>query len=303
MKKYIHYILLLFAFVGMSVNGLFAQNAAADSVKVSPSQAFLQNFPQTPNEQFTWFLFGIIYFLLILCFIGAFGLFYVLKADIDRRNAELGYTSSEAEASQSWWAKFRQAMEDAVPIEKEKDIEFHHSYDGIRELDNNLPPWWKYGFYLTIVFAFIYMFYFHLSGTGLLQDAEYKEAVKLGNIEKQAYMEKAANSVNETNVTLLTDAASLGEGKKIFLSKCAVCHKPDGGGAVGPNLTDNYWLHGGDIKKVFATITNGVTEKGMISWKGELRPQEIQQVASFIKSLKGTTPAEAKEPQGVEETE
>lgn len=303
MKKYIHHILLLFAFTGMSVNGLFAQNAAADSVKLTPSQAFLQNFPQTPNEQFTWFLFGIIYLLLALCFLGAFGLFYVLKADIDKRNAELGYTNPEETASESWWTKFRQAMEDAVPIEKEKDIEFHHSYDGIRELDNNLPPWWKYGFYLTIVFAFVYMFYFHLAGNGLLQDAEYKEAVKIGNIEKQAYMEKAANSVNETNVTQLTDAASVGDGKKIFLSKCAVCHKPDGGGAVGPNLTDNYWLHGSNIKNVFATVKNGVPEKGMISWKGELRPQEMQQVASFIKSLKGTTPLEAKEPQGVEETE
>lgn len=303
MKKYIHHIFLLFSLVGMSVNGLFAQTAAADTVKLTPSQAFLQNFPQTPNEQFTWFLFGIIYLLLALCFIGAFGLFYVLKADIDKRNADLGYVAGEQGAQESWWQKFRQAMEDAVPIEKEKDIEFHHSYDGIRELDNNLPPWWKYGFYLTIVFAFIYMFYFHLSGKGLLQDAEYKEAIKIGNMEKQAYMEKAANSINETNVTQLTDAAGIAEGKKIFLSKCAVCHKPDGGGAVGPNLTDKFWLHGGDIKNVFATIKNGVPEKGMISWKGELRPPEIQQVASFIKSLKGTTPVEPKEPQGIEETE
>jgi cytochrome c oxidase cbb3-type subunit 3 len=116
--------------------------------------------------------------------------------------------------------------------------------------------------------------------------------------EKEAYLKKAANKVDETTVTYLSDAASLEAGKKVFTTVCAACHMPDGGGNVGPNLTDTYWLHGGSIKDIFKTLKYGWPEKGMKSWKDDYSPQQLAQIASYVKSLQGTHPAKAKEPQG-----
>jgi cytochrome c oxidase cbb3-type subunit 3 len=115
--------------------------------------------------------------------------------------------------------------------------------------------------------------------------------------EKEAYLAKAGNMVDENSVKML-DEAGIAAGKTIFTQKCAACHAPDGGGTVGPNLTDDYWLHGGSISSVFKTIKYGVPEKGMLSWKDQLSPKEIAQVTSFIKSIKGAKVASAKEPQG-----
>ena len=112
-------------------------------------------------------------------------------------------------------------------------------------------------------------------------------------------MKKSANKVDENTVVYLTDATSLGEGKKIFTTICAACHLADGGGSVGPNLTDDYWLHGGGIKDIFKTIKYGWPEKGMKSWKDDYTPVQIAQLASYVKSLHGTKPGKPKEPQGV----
>lgn len=116
--------------------------------------------------------------------------------------------------------------------------------------------------------------------------------------EKQAYLAQMANKVNEENVTALTDPAEIAEGKNIFLTNCATCHGKEGQGGAGPNLTDDYWLHGGGIKNVFKTIKYGVPQKGMIAWETQLSPKQIQQVASYILTLRGTNPPGAKEPQG-----
>jgi cytochrome c oxidase cbb3-type subunit 3 len=186
----------------------------------------------------------------------------------------------------------------SVAIEKEADIMLDHNYDGIRELDNNLPPWWKYGFYLTIPFAVIYMIHFHVINTGKLQTAEYEDQLTEAKIQMEAYKKKAANLIDENNATLLIDEASLASGKSIFLDNCAACHGRSGEGGVGPNLTDDYWLHQGGIKDVFKTIKYGWPEKGMKSWEQDLGAKQIHEVASFIKSLHGTNPANAKEKQG-----
>jgi cytochrome c oxidase cbb3-type subunit 3 len=186
----------------------------------------------------------------------------------------------------------------SVAIEKEADILLDHNYDGIQELDNDLPPWWKYGFYLTIVFAVCYMFYFHVSKSGNLQVAEYNEEMKKAELDLSEFMKKSANMVDETNVHLLTDAATLGKGGKFFTETCSPCHGKNGQGIVGPNLTDEYWLHGGSIKDIFKTIKYGYPEKGMKSWKEEFSPLQIASIASYIKSIRGTNPAGAKPPQG-----
>lgn len=186
----------------------------------------------------------------------------------------------------------------SVAIEKEAEIMLDHNYDGIRELDNDLPPWWKYGFYVTIVFAAVYLINFHVLHTGKLQLAEYQEQLTVAKQEMEEYRKKAANLVDENNATLLTDVASLASGKEIFINNCSPCHGHNGEGGVGPNLTDDYWLHKGGIRDVFRTIKLGWPEKGMKSWQQDLSAQQIHEVASYVKSLHGTNPPNAKEKQG-----
>ena len=189
----------------------------------------------------------------------------------------------------------------AVPIEKEAAITFDHEYDGIRELDNALPPWWLYGFYLSILFGVIYLFHYHVLGTGELSAAELKTEYAVAEAERNQLMKEMAAAgevmVNEENVTVLTDAASIASGKATYEGMCITCHGDKGQGLIGPNLTDEYWIYGGSIKNIFKIVTNG-TQNGMQSWKSQLSPKTIQEVGSYIKSLNGSKPAGAKAPQG-----
>jgi cytochrome c oxidase cbb3-type subunit 3 len=186
-----------------------------------------------------------------------------------------------------------------VKVEKEQDILMHHEYDGIRELDNVLPPWWLWLFYGTIIWSVVYIFNVHISGIWLHQADEYEQEMAQAKADVEAYLAKAAASVDENTVTTMADAGALAAGQSTFVTYCKACHGENGeGNAVGPNLTDAYWLHGGGIKEVFTTIKYGVVEKGMQSWKKDLKPAEIQQVASYILSLQGSNPANAKAPEG-----
>ncbi len=195
--------------------------------------------------------------------------------------------------------KIWQGLNDSVEIEKEKDILLDHDYDGIKELDNNLPPWWKYGFYISILFAVFYLYWFHAGGKGLSSEEELQASIAEAEIELAAYREKAKDLVDENTVAMLSASEELLQGKERFTKKCVVCHGPEGqGSAMAPNLTDDYWLHGGTIGNIFATIKYGIAGKGMQSWKNEFSPKEIAQIASYIKSIKGTNPANAWEPQG-----
>lgn len=187
----------------------------------------------------------------------------------------------------------------SVSLEKEADILMDHNYDGIKELDNDLPPWWKYGFYATIVFSFIYLVHYHVTSTGDLQTAEYNKSIEAAKIEKEEYAKLSANNVDETSVTMLEDKAKIAEGEKIFKGTCSPCHGSLGeGNQIGPNLTDDYWLHGGSIKDIFKTIKYGYPDKGMQSWQAQYSPAEIQMLASYVKSIRGTNPPNGKEKQG-----
>ena len=162
-----------------------------------------------------------------------------------------------------------------------------HEYDGIQELDNNLPRWWVWLFYITIIFSAVYLVYYHVARLGDLQAVEYTKEIKAGDALKAA----AAGKFDEEipNLQPSTDAIVLESGHQIFLKSCAACHRADGGGLVGPNLTDNYWIHGDKYTDTVKVIWDGVPSKGMLSWKAMLTPNDIKAVASYIYTLRGAT--------------
>lgn len=205
---------------------------------------------------------------------------------------------AQKQAEKSWWRKTYEKLLDKKPIEREDEIILDHNYDGIRELDNNLPPWWLYGFYASIIFAGIYLARYHVFD-GTTQREEYLIEVAEAKAAVEEYKKNAKGLIDANTVELLTGEEDINTGKAIFEGNCAACHKIDGGGGIGPNLTDSYWILGGGIKNVFNTISEGGRAgKGMVAWKTDLKPDEIAQVASYVLSLHGTTPADPKEPEG-----
>lgn len=205
---------------------------------------------------------------------------------------------TETFVKESAWKRWWEKANSFKPVQEEANIDLGHNYDGIRELDNRLPPWWLYGFYICIIFSAIYLWRYHVSHTAPSSLEELAIVMEKAELEKENYLKKAANNVNENTVTYLSDATSLEAGKKIFITACAACHAADGGGTVGPNLVDDYWLHGGSVSDIFKSIKYGWPEKGMKSWKDDYSPAQIAQISSYIKSLKGTKPGTPKEPQG-----
>lgn len=189
-------------------------------------------------------------------------------------------------------------LTDAVPVENEEDILLHHEYDGIQELDNKLPPWWTSLFAICIAFAYGYILYYHTFSLGKLSAEAYEEEMALAEEQVAAHL-ATQPTIDETTVVAFDDDGHLANGKATFTKNCASCHGPDGqGNAIGPNLTDEFWLHKCGIKNVFKTIKYGVPQKGMIAWQTQLSPLQIQEVASYILTLQGTNPADPKEAQG-----
>ncbi|WP_394972980.1 cbb3-type cytochrome c oxidase N-terminal domain-containing protein [uncultured Croceitalea sp.] len=197
--------------------------------------------------------------------------------------AKKKYLASKSESSGwAWGKKTYQKLLGSKPIEAESEIILDHNYDGIKELDNKLPPWWVYMFYATILFGVIYLFRFHIYND-YTQDMEYEQQVAAAQLEIKEYKKNAKDLVDVTTVELLTDIGDLKAGEKIFMSNCVACHMADGGGGIGPNLTDEYWMLGSGIKNVFNTISEGGRDgKGMVAWKQILKPAEMAQVASYI---------------------
>lgn len=196
------------------------------------------------------------------------------------------------------WRVILRKMNSAKPISEERDIELDHNYDGIKELDNKLPPWWLYSFYASIVFAVGYMAYYHLLD-GETQAMEYENEMIAAKAAIEEYKKTAPDLIDAENVTLMTETADLEQGATIYQNNCMACHGPDGGGGIGPNVVDDHWILGGGIKNIFHTVSEGGRAgKGMIAWKSNLKPTEIQQVSSYIVSLQGSKPANPKEPEG-----
>ena len=208
--------------------------------------------------------------------------------------------SVKASDGDNFWKRQYKRWTNVVPVEKEEEILFDHNYDGIRELDNSLPPWWVAMFVITIAFAAVYIGYYHVSDAGPGSHEEYEAEILSAQEAIAAFQAKQADKVDEANLVPMEKDADLAAGKTIYTTNCVACHGTLGEGGVGPNLTDKFWIHGGSIQNIYQTIKNGVPEKGMISWKAQLRPVDMHRVASYILQFQGTTPPNAKAPQGTE---
>ncbi|MFN8311005.1 MAG: cbb3-type cytochrome c oxidase N-terminal domain-containing protein [Chitinophagales bacterium] len=271
-------VALLVAFIG--TGSLFAQDAPAAAAAAAPaSHAFDYNL---------WLGF----FVMVI----ELGVVIWMLLRIRTLLVTIAGEEKDAIGMNVQMPRFFDRFNDSVAVEKESDILLDHDYDGIQELDNSLPPWWKYSFYISIVWAFFYLMYYFVGG-GPSSIDEFNTEVQQAKIEVDAYNKKNALNVDESNVTLADDAGIL-EGKDIFKANCAACHGNLGEGNVGPNLTDDYWLHGGTLSEVFKTVKYGWPAKGMKSWQADLSPVQIKNVVSYIHSIHGSNPANAKAPQG-----
>lgn len=216
----------------------------------------------------------------------------------DEQKKQLEEVTAISIKDSDWYKKLMKALTKSVPLENEGQLLLDHDYDGIKELDNTLPPWWVYLFYGTIIFAAIYLVRYEILGAED-QEMELKKEMTQAKIDIAEYMKTAPDLMDEETVTQLTDGTSLAEGKKIFMTNCIACHRADAGGQIGPNLTDDHWILGGGIKNIFHTLENGGRDgKGMISWKGTLKPKDMQKVASYVLSLRGSNPKDPKAPDG-----
>ncbi len=267
-----------------------------------PGVVFAQGSGGSGNDQsFLMIAIFTVLGLTIIVLVAVILSLQTLKRTLFEEQAKrLAETGGEVQVYQSWWSKISSTLWNIKPVEKEADIMLDHDYDGIKELDNHLPPWWTYLFYLTIVFAVVYLLIYHVFNISPLSIEEYEN--EMAAAEEQAATRKALLSeeggVSDVDIQFTDNAEDLASGEKIFQMQCMACHRPDGGGLIGPNLTDEYWLHGGTMSEIYNTIKVGVPAKGMISWEPVLSPQEIRDVASYIITIQGSNPENPKAPQG-----
>lgn len=237
-------------------------------------------------------LLGLI--VVMLVFVLLLVAFTLQKVVYVLRKETLGESYESQEPELTFWEK----LLNLKPLSAEKEVELDHDFDGIKELNNPIPFWFNLLFYGTIIIGFIYLAVYHVFEAAPLQAKEYEIAMVEAEQQKQEYIKKAGNLVDENNVVAMADASALDAGKQLFIGKCALCHGEKGEGKVGPNLTDEYWIHGGDVQSVFKTIKYGVPSKGMVAWQNSMNGMQMQQLTSFILTLQGTNPPGAKKPQG-----
>jgi len=289
-NKFIKYTFLLFGFL-IASTALVAQEAAPNMAEKGVLDWVLNNF-----------------FLLIggATILGGFwAVLYVNNTILEVQKIKLlkehGIEVMEEVKlidKEPWWQQLYNKSWNLVPIEKEKDILLDHNYDGIRELDNVLPPWWVAMFWICVFYGFGYLGYYHVWDYGQGSREEYAAEMEYAEAQVAQFLSRQADQVDENNVAIVEDESKLTLGEAVYMANCAACHGQKGEGGIGPNMTDKYWIHGGDVTAIFKTIKYGVPAKGMIAWKSQLRPSDIQNVSSYILTLQGTNPPNGKEPQG-----
>ena len=212
----------------------------------------------------------------------------------DEKAAKAEAKKARQNEGRTWWHK----LMGLHALSEEKDLVIEHAYDGIKELDNPVPAWFNGMFYASVVFAVVYLCVYHVFGWGMNQDQEYEHEMAIAEQARQEWLAQSSNNIDENNVTVDLSPETVAAGQAIFSQNCIACHGGQGEGGIGPNLTDEYWLHGGEVKDVFRTVKYGVLDKGMVPWEQSLTPAQLAEVTNYIISLRGTNPPNAKDPQG-----
>ena len=272
---------------------LLSENAQAQTVAADAAAKLIPNYGGISANTF--------YLLLSVIATEIFAILFLFFS-IRRIFVELLPEKSAAAVKKSklaalWVRLDKKLFTKAIPIEQEADALLDHNYDGIQELDNALPPWWKYGFIITIGFAFVYLLNFHVLGNGKNPTEEYAVEMENAKIAKELYDANNKDKIDETMVPM-ADAAGMKIGKDDYIANCIACHGSKGEGGAGPNLTDDYWIHKGSLNDIYHTLKVGYADKGMQSWAIKFSPKEMSEIASYVKMLKGTHPEGAKAPQG-----
>jgi cytochrome c oxidase cbb3-type subunit 3 len=291
-----------FILISLFLLNAFSSSAAEDNVSASVQHV---SGGTIPNTTVLIVLAGVLvlFFAALALLKAAKTLEYIQKnpqiliAEQKVRLLEYEDWASAKKMQPSIWTKLMGLR----PISEEKDIAMEHEFDGIVELNNPTPGWFMTMFYGTIIFAVGYMLYYHVFDYGPLQDEEYAIEMQHAKIDKDKYLASAAGSMDENSVKIDQDKGVLSAGQALYNANCVACHGDKAQGVVGPNLTDEYWLHGGKVSAVFKTIKYGVTDKGMISWEKTMTPKQIAEVTNYLISLKGSKPANPKPPQGEKE--
>jgi cytochrome c oxidase cbb3-type subunit 3 len=271
-------------------------NAFAQTTATAVTESIYESSPiagMHPLGFFSMFLVLLLELFVILW------LCLIILRIIVKREAVASEKAGETVKKESFLKNFvSRKLLGVKPVESDRDVMLDHDYDGIKELDNDLPPWWKYGFYLTIISGIIYLISYHVTHSSKSSLEEYEYEMAEAEKSVNAYKATLASNVDETNAEFATEANKIDAGKLTFVKNCAVCHGNEGQGLVGPNFTDKYWVYGNKAGDMFKIVKNG-TNKGMKAWKDELSPVDIQNVISYIHTMQGTTPANPKAPDGV----
>lgn len=281
---------------GSAIIALLFMFSSVDSFAISSETPALGIFAEYPTT--FWVLVGVNIFLALIIIVQLRIFKNLIEALKQPEIEELPLEELVVETAPGFMDKVLALLTKSVPVEEEADVLTDHEYDGIRELDNVLPPWWVAMFYACILFSFVYLIHYHVLGTGDLQIAEYENNVIEAGEQIAAFMATQEAQVDENTVTFVGDATRLAAGKQIYTDNCVACHGVYGEGGVGPNFADLYWIHGGSVNDLFKIIKYGVPSKGMISWKNQLSGAQMQDVASYILTFQGTTPENAKASEG-----
>ncbi|MCC5919108.1 MAG: c-type cytochrome [Cyclobacteriaceae bacterium] len=274
-----------------------AMFAAPHGVSAQESKSFWETFGQLEMEQQV--LLGLLVTVIVMVILLLGVIVYLISFMYAQMSPATDAVEKQS-AFAAWWEKFdeKYVTGKMTPIKEEKDKMLDHSFDGIVELDNHMPPWLKYTFYFTIVFGVVYFSYYTVLGIGATQTEEYQEEQRIAAIKIEKAKQNALATIDENTVQFTTETPALTDGQRIFEANCAACHAKDGGGGVGPNLADEYFIHGNSISDVFKVVKYGVRSKGMIPWEDQLSPEEMQNVSSYVLTLVGTEPANPKDPEG-----
>ncbi|MGM0580663.1 MAG: c-type cytochrome [Bacteroidota bacterium] len=279
---------------GIGSQTLWAQTEEAlEDVEIE-TVSMWEQLMQTEQGRLLLLIGGLLVVLIVLMIILAVLMVKTADLILNKKAKEKGETrlSFYKQFKQKWiTGKFK-------PVDQQGDMMLDHDYDGIREMDYGMPPWLRYVFIGTFIFAVFYVPAYLIFDIIPDQQTEYQASIDEAALKAEARAKSGMVEITAETAELQTDEEVMKAGQVLYKKNCAVCHADDGGGGVGPNLTDDYWIHGNDISGVFTTISEGVPAKGMIPWKGNMSPKEIQDVSNYVLSLVGTSPADPKEPQG-----